>query len=220
LVKFEASTDIMNRNLWKISSLIHRDSSSLFAQPDVNHRPLSMSFLNNRDFLSKMQGKNNDFGEEMHALVYEEVKVYSTYTTDEESTMWHEIPKTYAIYPTKEGLQKFADALQLTQKDESNNKVEYVAHNNSPSEIHRLLLSWAINDRDIYYSWRNENGEKIKRKKQHCPNTKYISKNDKNDYFSTTNPFSNDRRSTQVWLGYSFIDKCLYLQCKTRTSKR
>ncbi len=57
-----------------------------------------MSFLNNRDFLSKMQGKNNDFGEEMHALVYEvvvdketevdrymeEVKVYSTYTTTEE----------------------------------------------------------------------------------------------------------------------------------------
>ena len=137
-----------------------------------------MSFLNNRDFLSKMQGKNNHFGEEMHALVnevvvgkelefdqyMEEVKVYSTYTTDEEGTMGHEIPKPYAIYPTKEGLQKFADALQLTQKDESNNKVEYVVHNNSPKEIHRLLLSWAINDRKIYYYWRDKNGEKIKRK--------------------------------------------------------
>ena len=73
MVKFEVYTDIMNIEIWKISSLIHRDESSIFAQPDVNHRPLSISFLNNKDFLSKMQGKNNDFGEEMHSLVYEVV---------------------------------------------------------------------------------------------------------------------------------------------------
>jgi hypothetical protein len=73
LVKFEGDTEILYIELWKISSLIPRDESSIFAQPEVNHRPLSMSFLNNRFFLSKMQGKNNDFGKEMHALVYEVV---------------------------------------------------------------------------------------------------------------------------------------------------
>ena len=148
----------MNIELWKISSLIHRDESSIFAQPEVNHRPLSMSFLNNKDFLSKMQGKNNDFGEEMHALVYEvvvgkelefdrymeEVKVYSTYTTDEEGTMGHEIPKTYAIYPTKEGLQKFVDALELEERDENNKIRRFVVRNNRPGEIQGVILSWAV----------------------------------------------------------------------------
>jgi hypothetical protein len=57
----------MSVNLWNISSLIHKHNSSCVAQPEVNHRPLSISFLNYRDFLSKMRGENNDFGEEMHA---------------------------------------------------------------------------------------------------------------------------------------------------------
>jgi len=132
LLKFEASTDDMNMNLWKISSLIHKVNSSYFTQPDINNRPQSVSLLNNRDFLSKMQGKNNDFGEEMHALVYkvvkdnketpillrEKVKVYSMYTIEEQGTMGHEISDTYAIYPTTEGLQRIANALHIKEKDD------------------------------------------------------------------------------------------------------
>jgi hypothetical protein len=149
LVKFEGDVEILYIELWKISSLIHRDESSIFAQPEVNHRPLSMSFLNNKDFLSKMQGKINDFSEEMHALVYEvvvdkkleldrymeEVKVYSTYTTTEEGTSGHEIPRTFAIYPTKGGLQQFADALELEEKDENKKIRRLVVHNNRPAEV-------------------------------------------------------------------------------------
>jgi hypothetical protein len=149
LMKFDGDVDILYIQLWKISSLIHRDESSIFAQPEVNHRPLSMSFLNNKDFLSKMQGKNNDFSEEMHALVYEvvvdktievdrymeEVKVFSTYTTTEEGTSGREIPRAYAIYPTKEGLQQFADALELEEKDENNKKIRLVVRDNRPAEV-------------------------------------------------------------------------------------
>jgi cell envelope opacity-associated protein A len=175
LVKFEGDVEILYIELWKISSLIHRDESSIFAQPEVNHRPLSMSFLNNKDFLSKMQGKNNDFGEEMHALVYEvvvdkeievdrymeEVKVYSTYTTTEEGTSGHEIPRTYAIYPTKEGLQKFVDALELEEKDENNKKRRLVVRNNRPAEVQRVINSWSLSRRDIYtYEKENDDGEK------------------------------------------------------------
>jgi len=158
-MKFNGDVDILYLQLWKISSLIHRDESSFFAQPEVNHRPLSMSFLNNKDFLSKMQGKNNDFGEEMHALVYEvlvdktievdrymeEKKVFSTYTTTEEGTSGHEIPRTFAIYPTKGGLQQFADALELEEKDENNKKIRLVVCNNSSAEVQRVINSWSLN---------------------------------------------------------------------------
>jgi hypothetical protein len=179
LLKFEASTDDMNMNLWKISSLIHKVNSSYFTQPDINNRPQSVSLLNNRDFLSKMQGKNNDFGEEMHALVYkvvkdnketpillrEKVKVYSMYTIEEQGTMGHEISDTYAIYPTTEGLQRIANALHIKEKDDEGKLVRYVVPNNSATEKHRLMESYAMDNRDICYSWKyNKDREKIKRK--------------------------------------------------------
>jgi hypothetical protein len=91
----------------------------------------------------------------------EEVKVYSTYTTTEEGTLGHEIPRTYPIYPTKEGLQKFVDALELEEKDENNKVVQFVVRNNYPEEIQCIMLSWAVSKRDIYTSSKiNKDGEK------------------------------------------------------------
>ncbi len=90
----------------------------------------------------------------------EEVKVYSTYTTTEEGTSGHEIPRTYAIYPTKEGLQKFVDALELEERDENNKIRRFVVRNNRPGEIQRVILSWAVSKRDIYtFEKINKDGE-------------------------------------------------------------
>jgi len=91
----------------------------------------------------------------------EEVKVYSTYTTTEEGTSGNEIPRTYAIYPTKEGLQKFVDALELKEKDKNNKIRRFVVHNNRPGEIQRVIHSWSVSLRDIYtFEKENEDGEK------------------------------------------------------------
>jgi hypothetical protein len=52
-------------------ALLYEDNTTVLVQPDVNHRALSRPFLNNREFLSRMQQQDYDFSEEMHALVYQ-----------------------------------------------------------------------------------------------------------------------------------------------------
>jgi len=78
-----------------------------------------------------MQSKSHDFGEEMHASVYEvrkktnneddpeAVSVYSTYVTSDNDPTGHELTDIVAIDPPVEGLQKLISTvgLQMQVKD-------------------------------------------------------------------------------------------------------
>jgi hypothetical protein len=102
-------------------------------QPLVNHRPLYVSNMKSRDFLEKMQWKNHDFGEEMHATVYEVCKktnneddpiavpVYSAYVTSDDDTTGHELTDIVAVHPSVEGLKKLVSTVGL-QMQVKNNK--------------------------------------------------------------------------------------------------
>jgi hypothetical protein len=97
----------------------------------LNHRPLYVSNMKSRDFLEKMQSKNHNFGEEMHATVYEvrkktnneddtiAVPVYSAYVTSDDDPTGHELTEIVAVYPSVEGLKKLVSTvgLQMQVKD-------------------------------------------------------------------------------------------------------
>jgi len=87
--------------------------------------------MKSRDFLDKMQSKSHDFGEEMHATVYEvrkktnheddpiAVPVYSAYVTSDYDPTGHELTDIVAIYPSVEGQKKLVSTvgLQMQLKD-------------------------------------------------------------------------------------------------------
>jgi hypothetical protein len=62
---------VIHMHLIQIALLVHSDRTTVLAQPNVNHQALSINDIKNGDFITKMQEKNNDYAEEMHALVYE-----------------------------------------------------------------------------------------------------------------------------------------------------
>jgi len=115
----------------EIAIFLYGDKTTVVGQPLANHRPLFVSNMKSRDFLDKMQSKSHDFGEEMHATVYEvrkktnheddpiAVPVYSAYVTSDYDPTGHELTDIVAIYPSVEGLKKLVSTvgLQMQVKD-------------------------------------------------------------------------------------------------------
>jgi hypothetical protein len=62
---------IVQIHMVEIALFLYGDNTTVVEQPLVNHRPLFVSNIKSRDFLDKMQSKSHDFGEEMHATVFE-----------------------------------------------------------------------------------------------------------------------------------------------------
>jgi hypothetical protein len=99
----------------EIALFLYGDNTTMVWQPLVNHHPLFVNNMRSRDFLDKMQSKSHDFGEEMHATVYEvhkkknneddpiAVPVYSTYVTSDNDPTGHELTDIVAVYPSVEG---------------------------------------------------------------------------------------------------------------------
>jgi hypothetical protein len=112
---------VIHMHLIQIALLVYSDRTTVLAQPNVNHRALSINDIKSGDFITKMQEKNNDYAEEMHALVYEirtvtssaedNVAVFSTYNTTIDTPEGHQMIDVEAIYPTLEGLKKFSKAM-------------------------------------------------------------------------------------------------------------
>ena len=61
---------VIHMHLIQIALLVHSDRTTVIAQPNVNHQALSINDIKSSDFITKMQEKNNDYAEEMHALVH------------------------------------------------------------------------------------------------------------------------------------------------------
>ncbi len=84
-----------------------------------------------------MQEKNNDYAEEMHALVYEirtvtssaedNVVVFSTYNTTIDTPEGHQLINVEAIYPTLEGLKKLSKAMGFSKHPSKNDPQNIVA---------------------------------------------------------------------------------------------
>jgi hypothetical protein len=122
---------VVQIHMVEIALFLYGDKTTIVGQPLVNHRPLFVSNMKSRDFLDKMQSTSHDFGEEMHATVYEvrkktnneddpiAVPVYSAYVTSDNDLAGHELTDIVAIYPSVEGLQKLVSTvgLQMQVKD-------------------------------------------------------------------------------------------------------
>jgi hypothetical protein len=65
---------IIQIHMVEIALFLYGNKTTVVGQPLVNHRPLYVSNMKSRDFLDKMQSKSHDFGDEMHASVYEVCK--------------------------------------------------------------------------------------------------------------------------------------------------
>ncbi len=59
----------LEMHMIQIPFFIESSKNSILLQPSVIFGPLSISFLKDPVFFSKMQSLNNDFNEEMHVLV-------------------------------------------------------------------------------------------------------------------------------------------------------
>ena len=128
---------VIHMHLIQIALLVHSDRTTVLAQPNVNHRALSINDIKNGDFITKMQEKNNDYAEEMHALVYEirtvtssaedNVAVFSTYNTTIDTPEGHQIINVEAIYPTLEGLKKLSKAMGFSNSPPTNDPQNIVA---------------------------------------------------------------------------------------------
>jgi hypothetical protein len=122
---------IIQIHMIEIALFLYGDKTTVVGQPLVNHRPLFVCNMKSRDFLDKMQSKSHDFGEEMHATVYEvrkktnneddpiAVPVYSAYVTSDNDPTAHELTDIVAVYPSVKGLQKLilTVGLQMQVKD-------------------------------------------------------------------------------------------------------
>jgi hypothetical protein len=121
---------VIHMHLIQIALLVHSDRTTVLAQPNVNHRALSINDIKSGDFITKMQEKNNDYAEEMHALVYEirtvtssaedNVAVFSTYNTTIDMPEGHQMIDVEAIYPTLEGLKKLSKAMGFSKHPSKN----------------------------------------------------------------------------------------------------
>jgi hypothetical protein len=128
---------VIHMNLIQIALLVHSDRTTVLAQPNVNHRALSINDIKNGDFITKMQEKNNDYAEEMHALVYEirkvtsstedNVAVFSTYNTTIDTPEAHQMINVEAIYPTLEGLKILSKAMGFSKPPPKNDPQNIVA---------------------------------------------------------------------------------------------
>jgi hypothetical protein len=126
-IKEYANIEVLSVNLSDVAALLFQDSTTVLAQPELNHRQLSLSYLKDKDFQGRMQQKGYDFSEEMHALIYEVIEdeeynptlhqscvsIRSTYKIHEHESIGHIIEGTKAIYPTIKGLQTFVDIFEL-----------------------------------------------------------------------------------------------------------
>jgi hypothetical protein len=122
---------IIQIHMVEIALFLYGDKTTVVGQPLVNHHPLYVSNMKSRDFLDKMQSKSHDFGEEMHATVYEvrkktnneddpiAVPVYSAYVTSDDDPTGHELTDIVAVYPSVEGLKRLVltVGLQMQLKD-------------------------------------------------------------------------------------------------------
>jgi hypothetical protein len=122
---------IIQIHMVKIALFLYGDKTTVVGQLLVNHRPLYVSNMKSRDFLDKMQSKSHDFGEEMHATVYEvrkktnneddpiAVPVYSAHVTSDDDPTGHELTDIVAVYPSVEGLKRLVSTvgLQMQVKD-------------------------------------------------------------------------------------------------------
>jgi hypothetical protein len=121
---------VIHMHLIQIALLVHSDRTTVLAQPNVNHRALLINDIKSGDFITKMQEKNNDYAEEMHALVYEirtvtssaedNVAVFSTYNTTIDTPEGHQMIDMEAIYPTLEGLKKLSKAMGFSKHPSKN----------------------------------------------------------------------------------------------------
>jgi len=156
---FQGTVDdsILQVNLLYIPLFLHWDDTTVVAQPSVNHRALSISNIQSKDFRRKMQHQGGDFAEEMHAVVYQvkakgsernlsSVPVYSTYVTNQDETTEHELKDVEAIYPTVEGLKECIKACGL----------QYKISNNSASTI-RQVFERIINKKKFRNCYRGIN---------------------------------------------------------------
>jgi hypothetical protein len=122
---------VIQIHMVEIALFLYGDKTTVVGQPLVNHRPLYVSNMKSRDFLEKMQSKNHDFGEEMHATVYEvrkktnnednpiAIPVYAAYVTSDDDLTGHELTDIVAVYASVEGLKKLVSTvgLQMQVKD-------------------------------------------------------------------------------------------------------
>jgi len=127
---------VIHMHLIQIALLVHSDRTTVLAQPNVNHRALSINDIKNGDFITKMQEKNNDYAKEMHALVNirtvtssaeDNVAVFSTYNTTIDTPEGHQIINVEAIYPTLEGLKKLSKAMGFSKHPPKNDPQNIVA---------------------------------------------------------------------------------------------
>jgi len=128
---------VVQIHMVEIALFLYNDKTTVVGQPLVNHRPLFVSNMNSKDFLDRMQSKKHDFGEEMHATVYEvrkridneddptAVPVYSAYVTREDYPTGHELNDIKAVYPSVEGLKKLVSTVGL-QIDVNDNKPQTI----------------------------------------------------------------------------------------------
>ena len=142
----------MSVNLSDVAALLFQDKTTVLAQPEVNHRHLSLSYLKDKDFQGKMQQKGYDFSEEMHALIYEIIEeeeyiptlhescvsICSTYKIHDHESIGHFIEGKKAIYPTIKGLQTFVDNFELGDT----NKERIIVPNNDSQQLWRLLWNF------------------------------------------------------------------------------
>jgi hypothetical protein len=162
-------------NLISLTMLLHNgevyEPSTVIGQPPVIHRPLSISFIKEQNFLKSMQNKGHDFNEEMHAIIYETytadgpvdyrrrlkqgdayLPVSSVYTTDERIGEGEPLVGCLAIYPTIDGLQSFTDTMGITME----------VTDNSFDTIRKLLLSIDFKslfcDEILYHDLQNVHG--------------------------------------------------------------
>lgn len=132
---FEDVTEdfVLQMPLVQLVTFLHSDETTVLAQPAVNHRALSIMNISGEEFQKRMQLKGNDFGEEMHALVYEvrqkshtapvgseAVPIFSTYATTSQTAMGHQLAKVEAIYPTLDGLRQLQKTFSMRSPIKNN----------------------------------------------------------------------------------------------------
>lgn len=117
--------EYLSVNLILLSLLIHSTPTTLFAQPHVNFRPLCINDLKDQKFIDAMVKEKQDIHEEMHVIFYEltsagskkAVSIFPTYPDDASKIEYKAIPKQYAKYPTKVGLQQMASFFNIKPAD-------------------------------------------------------------------------------------------------------
>jgi hypothetical protein len=219
-IKEYANIEVLSVNLSDVAALLFQDKTTVLAQPEVNHRQLSLSFIKDKDFQVRMQQKGNDFSEEMHALIYEIideeeynqtlhdscVSIHSTYKIHDHESIGHIIADKKAIYPTIKGLQTFVDIFELG----NTNKEHIIVANNDSQPIMKIMVKFFEQDKSIFASYKKTPfGKHIytdnSSKKVQANFNKLITK-----IRQTPIRFGYVRRSASLWFDSAFIGKLHY----------